>query len=120
VPSEALEAVRRLFEQMMADLGSAPLPLAQRREQVQVLGRLFVPDEDTVWERSDLAGVPVEWVWTRGVPDGHVVLYLHGGGYTAGDAAGSRRFAGRLSSTASHPSTRFRQRCSTRWTRTAA
>ncbi len=41
-------------------------------------------------------GVPAEWVSVDGVSADRVILFLHGGGYVAGSAAGSRDFVARL------------------------
>jgi len=41
-------------------------------------------------------GVPAEWVSADGVEADQVIFFLHGGGYVAGSAAGSRDFVARL------------------------
>ncbi|MCX6028393.1 MAG: alpha/beta hydrolase [Chloroflexi bacterium] len=41
-------------------------------------------------------GVPAEWVSVDGVSADRVMLFLHGGGYVAGSAAGGRDFVARL------------------------
>ena len=47
-------------------------------------------------ESLSAADVPAEWVSTGGVKGDQVMLFLHGGGYVAGSAAGSRDFVARL------------------------
>ena len=42
-------------------------------------------------------GVAGEWVWVDGVPEGRVVLLLHGGGFVAGSPVIVRRFGAALS-----------------------
>jgi epsilon-lactone hydrolase len=47
-------------------------------------------------EPLSAGGVPAEWVDIEGVTGDRVMLFLHGGGYVAGSAAGSRDFVARL------------------------
>ena len=47
-------------------------------------------------EPLSVGGVPAEWVSTEGITGDRVMLFLHGGGYVAGSAAGSRDFVARL------------------------
>jgi epsilon-lactone hydrolase len=47
-------------------------------------------------EPLSAGGVPAEWVNIEGVTGDRVMLFLHGGGYVAGSAAGSRDFVARL------------------------
>ena len=47
-------------------------------------------------EPLSAGGVPAEWVTIEGVTGDRVMLFLHGGGYVAGSAAGSRDFVARL------------------------
>ena len=71
-------------------------PVAQRRaildSRVQALPMLPGIHADSV--TAD--GVPAEWVSAEGVKTDQVILFLHGGGYVAGSAAGSRDFVARL------------------------
>jgi monoterpene epsilon-lactone hydrolase len=70
--------------------------VAQRRaildERVRALPML--PGIQT--ETLSAGGVPAEWVLTEGIRGDRVMLFLHGGGYVAGSAAGSRDFVARL------------------------
>jgi len=55
------------------------------------------PGEDVTATAVDAGGVPAEWVETPGVDPGHVVLYLHGGGYVMGSPVTHRKLAGDVS-----------------------
>ena len=54
-------------------------------------------DADVLCTAVDAGGVPAEWVVGPGSEGGPVLLYLHGGGYTAGSIVTHRQLAGWLS-----------------------
>jgi monoterpene epsilon-lactone hydrolase len=56
------------------------------------------PPKGTRWERVTIAGVPVER--TLGVGSDSALIYLHGGAYALGSAAGYRGLAARLAAAA--------------------
>ena len=56
------------------------------------------PPKGTRWERVTIAGVPVER--TLGVGSDSTLIYLHGGAYALGSAAGYRGLAARLAAAA--------------------
>lgn len=70
-----------------------------------VYTRICPVPEGTRTERIDAAGIDGEWVCARGVDDdrSRVVYYLHGGGFTAGNAPAYRGLAARLSEAAGRP-----------------
>lgn len=93
------------------------LPPAALRPSMKVIGRwVFSPDADwktrrrrmtlaagsmpaplgTIHDRTMIGGVPVERLTTRAGTGAGVLLYLHGGGYCVGTAAGYRNLAARL------------------------
>ena len=49
----------------------------------QFTGQFDLP-EDAVFEQVGAGGVSAEWIFTPGVADDRVVMYLHGGGYMIG------------------------------------
>ena len=55
------------------------------------------PPEGTHVDPVDAGGVPAEWVNAPDADAGHVVLYLHGGGYCLGSLNTHRNMAGRIS-----------------------
>ena len=66
---------------------------AQIAEQQPLFGPLIIEPDGVAFTRDEPAGVPVEWTEPNGgaSDSGLVVLYLHGGGYSAGLAAWARR-----------------------------
>lgn len=76
--------------------GAFPADLQARRAAGRRLAAAR-PVGDLVLAAARVGGVPGEWARRADVGAGHVVLYLHGGGYVSGSAAGVRPFAGALS-----------------------
>lgn len=73
--------------------------LAQQIEQQeQAFAQLITTPDGLSFSRDEVGGVPVEWTEpTAGISDtNRVVLYLHGGGYSNGCAAWTRRGTARL------------------------
>lgn len=73
--------------------------LAQQIEQQeQAFAQLITTPDGLKFSRDDVNGVPVEWTEPiAGISDpSRVVLYLHGGGYSNGCAAWTRRGTARL------------------------
>lgn len=73
--------------------------LAQQIEQQeQAFAQLITTPDGLSFSRDEVGDVPVEWTEpTAGVSDtNRVVLYLHGGGYSNGCAAWTRRGTARL------------------------
>lgn len=70
----------------------------QIQEQEQRFALLITNPEGAEFSRDEIGGVPVEWTEpSAGVSDpDRVVLYLHGGGYSNGLAAWTRRGTARL------------------------
>ncbi len=73
-----------------------PEQLAAVRKEADEYWGTPVPDDLSVIE-VNAGGVPGEWVRTPGVDPDRRLLYLHGGGWRTGSAAGYREFTGRLS-----------------------
>ncbi|MFE6509449.1 alpha/beta hydrolase [Nocardioides sp. NPDC057767] len=57
----------------------------------------FVPPADAAIENVDANGVPCIWVAAPGSDPGLVTVYVHGGGWTMGNAHGYRELAYRIS-----------------------
>ena len=55
------------------------------------------PPEGTNVEPVDAGGVPAEWINAPDADAGHVILYLHGGGYCIGSLNTHRNMAARVS-----------------------
>jgi acetyl esterase/lipase/CubicO group peptidase (beta-lactamase class C family) len=69
------------------------VPITQQRAALEALAQ--PPPDDAVVEPVDATGVPAEWVSVLDAGE-HVILYLHGGGFSLGSLAGQREFAARL------------------------
>ena len=88
---------------IMSMLRSQPRPSAapsyeQSRRGMESFAR--GADADVTCAPVDANGVPAEWVDGPGVDAARVILYLHGGGYTAGSIITHRQLAGWLSKAA--------------------
>ena len=77
---------------LRALLASRPRPVsvAERRERLDALGNAYRPADDIRLEPVNADGVPAEWSAAPGVDDGRVLLYLHGGGFSAGSIVSHR------------------------------
>ena len=73
-----------------------PEQLAAVRKETDQYWGTSVPADLSLIE-VNAGGVPGEWVRTPGVDTDRRLLYLHGGGWRAGSAAGYREFTSRLS-----------------------
>lgn len=93
--SEELQVVRELVKGF--DLES--LTVAERRAATESVAAK--PPAGTAVDPADAGGVPAEWVTAAGVPDGRVLMYLHGGAYQIGSPATLRHMIALLSAAAS-------------------
>lgn len=69
--------------------------IAERRALMEKLA--FRVADDVVVEKRTVAGRDAEWLCAPGADAGHVLLYLHGGGYVMGSPNTHRALAGELS-----------------------
>jgi epsilon-lactone hydrolase len=74
------------IEAIRAQLAAHPRPenLAERRKRLDALGTQYVLPAHVRVEPETAPGVPAEWTTTPGANLAHVILSLHGGGYTSG------------------------------------
>jgi acetyl esterase/lipase len=70
--------------------------VAERRAILEARVRALPELPGIRHEPVSAGGVPAEWVSVDGVTAGRTLLFLHGGGYVAGSAAGSRDLVARL------------------------
>jgi monoterpene epsilon-lactone hydrolase len=99
---EAIGEVRALLARARPTAGT----FAERRERWTRTFHDYCPvPAGTSVERWQAGTVGGEWVRAPGVSPGrgHVVLHLHGGGYTAGSAAAYRGLAARLGAACARP-----------------
>src|SRR4051794_35737154 len=67
-----------------------PVGLAERREWLDGLGAAYKLPADIRIEAAEAGGVPAEWTEAPGAEPGHVILFLHGGGYVSGSIRSHR------------------------------
>src|SRR2546430_2152008 len=93
MPSPELVA---LTESLFAGRNAPPRPLEEVRQGADGFSANFPPPEGISVERAELGGTPGEWVTpARGVSN-RIIVYLHGGGYVMGSAAGHRGAIARI------------------------
>jgi acetyl esterase/lipase len=71
--------------------------IIESRRNLAALYARFPPDADVSFEDAVADGVPVCWVRAPDTPDPSVILFLHGGGWTAGSTRDHGDLLGRLS-----------------------
>lgn len=97
VPSCAcLPAARLLTRVAIAPLFSTRVPDRVRRRLLDVTGRTVPCPRGTRRSTTTVAGRPVERVAGSGAVGPHQLLYLHGGGYTAGSSRSHRALIAHL------------------------
>ena len=71
---------------LRALLASRPRPasVAERRERLDALGNAYPTADDIRLQSVSADGVPAEWSTAPGADTARVLLYLHGGGFSAG------------------------------------
>jgi acetyl esterase/lipase len=79
---------------LRALLASRPRPnsVAERRERLDALGSAYKTAEDIRLEPVSADGVPAEWSTAPGADGSRVLLYLHGGGFSAGSISATARW----------------------------
>src|ERR1700737_467304 len=77
---------------LRALLASRPRPnsVAERQEGRDALGSAYKTAEDIRLEPVSADGVPAEWSSAPGADGSRVLLYLHGGGFSAGSIVSHR------------------------------
>ena len=92
MPSPELQA---LTQSMFAAREAPPRPLDEVRQGADGFSANFPPPDGIAVERSEVGGVPGEWVTPPNAGD-RTIVYLHGGGYVMGSAAGHRGAIARI------------------------
>ena len=90
MPDAEIEAVRRVLE-----ANPRPAGLGERRKRLDALGGQYSLSTDVRVEAVDANGVMAEWTDTPEADPGNVIMYLHGGGYTAGSLKSHRHMVAR-------------------------
>jgi acetyl esterase/lipase len=85
MPDAEIEAIRKVLE-----ANPRPAGLSERRNRLDALGGQYPVPADVRVEAADANGVAAEWTDTPDTDPGKVIMYLHGGGYTAGSLKSHR------------------------------
>lgn len=93
MPSEEL---KRACEMWRGLLPEHRTPVAEARARVEEFYKQFPVPKDVQSEEVSAGGVPALWVTTPNASREQVILYLHGGGYALGSAAGYREMTSRI------------------------
>jgi monoterpene epsilon-lactone hydrolase len=91
--SQELRAVSEALRANRVLTGS----LLERRASMEAATAGLAPPDTTEVVPADAGGVPCEWIAAEGAAPDRVVLYLHGGAYTAGSLGTHRLHVGNLS-----------------------
>jgi monoterpene epsilon-lactone hydrolase len=85
VPSPEMQTViDSLWQRKAARASDPPRTVAQIRETLAPAGQRRDLPADIVVERLDAGGVPAYWLNSPETDPSRILLFLHGGGYTAG------------------------------------
>jgi len=79
MPDAEIEAIRRALE-----ANPRPAGLGERRQRLDALGSQYPLPADVKVEKAEANEVAAEWTATPEADPSRVILFLHGGGYTAG------------------------------------
>ncbi len=90
----------RPIEKFRAMLGGPPtaavVDVATRRSNMTAMARRLAPPADIAHRPVSIAGVGCEWVTAPGSRDDHVVIWMHGGGFSLGSCTTHRGLAGEI------------------------
>lgn len=97
MPSPEMQAViDALWQRKAARAGGPPRTLAVVRDTLAPAGQRHPMPGDIAVEQADAGGVPAYWLAAPGTDPARVLLYLHGGGYSAGSFASHAPLAAHL------------------------
>jgi epsilon-lactone hydrolase len=85
MPDAEIEAIRGALE-----ANPRPAGLSERRSRLDALGGQYLLPADVRIESVDADGPRAEWSATPEADPGRVIMYLHGGGYSAGSLKSHR------------------------------
>jgi len=95
-----IAGVRALLAARQPDPGAPPPPYAERRAAMDAMGEMGALPTGCFHEPQTLGRVKCERVVPQGALAGRTILYLHGGGYTAGSPRSHRPMVARLAEAA--------------------
>lgn len=95
-----IAGVRALLAARQPDPGAPPPTYADRRAAMDAIGEMGALPTGCFHEPQTLGGVKCERVVPQGALAGRTILYLHGGGYTAGSPRSHRPMVARIAEAA--------------------
>ena len=93
---EMQAVIDALWQRKAARAGGSPRTLAVVRDTFAPAGQRHAMPSDIAVEQVDAGGVPGYWLTAPGAGPARVLLYLHGGGYSAGSFASHAPLAAAL------------------------
>lgn len=94
-PSKESQALAELFKTIAANFPSEPSPFVERCVYNEV-HQAAAEAPGVSYESSTAAGRPCLWVRPENASTKHVILFMHGGGYSFGSPNGHRKLSGHL------------------------
>lgn len=91
-----IAGVRALLAARQPGPGAPPPTYAERRAAMDAIGEMGALPTGCFHEPQTLGGVKCERVVPQGAKSGRTILYLHGGGYTAGSPRSHRPMVARI------------------------
>ena len=95
-----IAGVRALLAARQPDPGAPPPTYAERRASMDAMGEMGALPTGCFHEPQAMGGVKCERVVPQGAVAGRTILYLHGGGYTAGSPRSHRPMVARIAEAA--------------------
>jgi len=95
-----IAGVRALLAARQPDAGAPPPSYAERRASMDAMGEMGALPTGCFHEPQAMGGVKCERVVPQGSIAGRTILYLHGGGYTAGSPRSHRPMVARIAEAA--------------------
>lgn len=97
MPSTESDALRAHFQSMTDRMAANPeMDLVTLRSMLEELGARAGEPEGVSYAEADAGGVRALWCLPEGASAGHVVYYMHGGGFVSNTADSHRKLAGHL------------------------
>jgi epsilon-lactone hydrolase len=88
--------LEQFYQTLFGKVPKGEITLAKMRQGLEKLMAGFPAAPDVHFDRFDIGKLPAVWVDTPGCIEDRVILFLHGGGYTAGSIQSHQDLIGRL------------------------
>ncbi len=91
---------QEFYQTLKGRVPAGELTIAKLRIGFEQLLKDFPPGNDVHFEEIDLGKIPAAWIHSKGGTREKVILFLHGGGYSAGDFMSHGDLIGRIAKAA--------------------